>query len=75
MGHVLHENGTMDHDVVVKRAEFIDKSVEVRTMFSWAAPVEVLSALKIYCQISLALCSGIWEERRHLRCILHREQL
>ena len=49
LGHVLHENGTMDHDVVVKSAEFIDKSVEVRTMFSWAAPVEVLSDLKIYC--------------------------
>ena len=36
----------MEHDVVVKRAQFIDKSVEVRNMFEWAAPAEVLVALK-----------------------------
>ena len=45
----MHEAGNMDHDALVKRAEFIDKSVEVRTIFGWAAPVEVLAALKIYC--------------------------
>ena len=39
----------MQHDTVVKRAQFIEKSVEVRTMFSWAAPMEVHRALKIYC--------------------------
>ena len=49
LGHTLHESGTMDQDAVVKRAEFIDKSVEVRTMFRWAAPIEVLTALKVYC--------------------------
>ena len=38
----------MDHDVVVKRAQFIDKSVEVRTMFEWAAPAEVLQAMQTY---------------------------
>ena len=39
----------MDHDVVVKRAQFIDRSVEVRKMFEWEAPTEVLTALKTYC--------------------------
>ena len=49
LGHELHESGTMDHDATIKRAQFIDKSVEVRTMFDFAAPAEVLHAMKIYC--------------------------
>ena len=49
LGHELHESGTMNHDAKVKRAEFIDKSVEIREIFSFASPVEVLQALKIYC--------------------------
>jgi hypothetical protein len=49
LGHELHESGTMDHDAVIKRAQFIEKSVEVRTMFEWASPTEVLQALKTYC--------------------------
>ena len=36
----------MEHDVIVKRAHFIDKSVEVRNMFDWAAPADMLVALK-----------------------------
>ena len=39
----------MDHDAKVKRAEFIDKSVEIRETINFASPVEVLQALKIYC--------------------------
>ena len=39
----------MDHDAVVKRAKFIDDSVEIRTMFSFASPPEILKALKLYC--------------------------
>ena len=49
LGHELHESGKMDHDAKVKRAEFIDKSVEIRETFGFASPVEVLQALKIYC--------------------------
>ena len=49
LGHELHESGLMDHDAVVKRAQFIDNSVEVRMMFEWAAPAEVRTALKTYC--------------------------
>ena len=39
----------MDHDTVVKKVKFIDDSVEVRTMFKWAAPPDILKALKVYC--------------------------
>ena len=39
----------MDHDAGVKRAQFIGRSVEVRNMFSWAAPPEILKALRIHC--------------------------
>ena len=49
LGHELHESGLMDHDAIVKRAQFIDKSVEVRNMFEWAAPAEIMQALKTYC--------------------------
>ena len=49
LGHELHESGSMEHDVKVKRAEFIDKSVETRNTFKFASPVEVLHAIKVYC--------------------------
>ena len=34
---------------LVKRAIFINNSVEIREAFSFASPVEILSAIKIYC--------------------------
>ena len=49
LGHELHESGNMEHDAKIKRAEFIDKSVEVRQTFKFASPAEILRALKIYC--------------------------
>ena len=49
LGHELHESGKMEHDAKIKRAEFIDKSVEIRETFKFASPVEILRALKIYC--------------------------
>jgi hypothetical protein len=65
----------MDHDVVVKRAQFIDKSVEVRTMFEWAAPAEVLQAMKTYC--SDLYGSMLWDlgEKRHHKCTVLGTQL
>ena len=47
-GHELHESGSMDHDVRVKRAEYINKSTEIRETFSFASPVEVLRSLKVF---------------------------
>ena len=48
LGHELHESGSMEFDASCKRAQFIEKSVEIRTMFEWAGPVEILRALKLY---------------------------
>ena len=39
----------MDNDVTVKRAIFIQNSVNVRTAFGWASPVDVLTAVKLHC--------------------------
>ena len=49
LGHELHKSGLMDHDAVVKRAQFIRRSVGVRNMFSLAASPEILKALRIHC--------------------------
>ena len=48
LGHELHESGAMDHDIRVKRAEFINKTTEIRETFSFASPVEVLRSLKVF---------------------------
>ena len=48
LGHELHESGAMDHDITVKRAEFINKSTEIRETFSFASPVEVLRSLEVF---------------------------
>ena len=38
----------MNYDARMKRALFIDKSTGIREMFSFASPVEVLSAVRVY---------------------------
>ena len=48
LGHILHENCTMEDDARSKRMKFISESTDVREMFSWAHPVQVLNAIKIY---------------------------
>ena len=48
LGHELHESGLMDHDARVKRAQFIDKSTEIRETFAFASPVEILRAVKVF---------------------------
>ena len=42
LGHELHETGTMDHNINVKKAEFINKSTEMRETFAFANPVDVV---------------------------------
>lgn len=49
LGHTLHQNGKMDQDAKIRRAIFIDRSVEVREKLSFAEPSEVLRALTVYC--------------------------
>jgi hypothetical protein len=48
LGNVLHESGSMDKDVKVKRATFIRESTDLRDTFGFANPAEVLRAVKLY---------------------------
>ena len=38
LGHILHQDGTMDQDVKVRRARYIDRSVELREKMNFAGP-------------------------------------
>ena len=49
LGHTLHQNLKSDADAGVRRAAFIARSVEVRSQFSFAPPVQVLTAIRILC--------------------------
>jgi hypothetical protein len=48
LGHELRQECTIEHDAWCTRAKFIDRSVSVRDMFSFARPVEVLTATVTY---------------------------
>ena len=39
----------MDQDIKVKRARFINDSVEVRDVFSFAQPEQILHAVRVFC--------------------------
>ena len=58
LGHVLTTNGTMEQDGREKLAEFIDNTVKVRETFSFAHPVEKITAIEKYC--SSAYGSSLW---------------
>ena len=59
LGIVLTEEGSMEQDIVIKRAKFIQAAVEVRDLFSFAAPAEVLHAMKVYS--SSYYGSNLWD--------------
>ena len=48
LGHELHQSCNMDFDAKCKRADFIDKSTDIRMMFSFAHPHQVLTAVSTY---------------------------
>lgn len=48
LGHLLHQSCSLEHDAAVKRARFIDKTVELREVFSFALPSQVMRAVQIY---------------------------
>ena len=48
LGNMLTEKGDMEQDAVIKRAKFINSSVEIREVFKFAAPAEVVKSLKIH---------------------------
>ena len=49
LGNELSEDGTMDLDIKEKTAAFITRSLGVREQFSFAHPMEILKAVKVYC--------------------------
>jgi hypothetical protein len=49
LGHEFCEDGTMDTDTRMRRGAFIGRCLEVQEAFSFAAPSEVLGAIKLYC--------------------------
>ena len=48
LGHELHQCCNMDFDIKVKRAQYINRSVEIRDIFSFAEPQQVLQAVNKY---------------------------
>ena len=49
LGNELCQDGSMDMDIKDKTAGFITRSLQVREQFSFAHPMEVLRAVKVYC--------------------------
>ena len=49
LGHELHENGDQSFDCRIKRASFIENSVQLRETFKFAYPAQVLKAIQINC--------------------------
>jgi hypothetical protein len=48
LGHELHQDGTMELDAKMKRAGFIENSTEIREMFGFAHPSQILGAVQVY---------------------------
>ena len=48
LGHTLHEDCTMEEDARSKRMAFISDSLDIRDMFAWAHPMQVLQATQVY---------------------------
>ena len=48
LGHILSQDGSMTQDCLSKRAQYIDKTVDIRNMFSFADPRQVLTAVDKY---------------------------
>ena len=48
LGNELCSDGTMNHDCNVKRAKFIDNSIQVRELLKFAEPNEMLRAIYSY---------------------------
>ena len=49
LGHILHQDGTMDQDVKIRRARYIDRSVELREKMQFAGFDMIMKAHDIHC--------------------------
>ena len=48
LGHELHQDCTMDMEIKMKRANFIQSTTDIRDMFSFALPGQILGAVQTY---------------------------
>ena len=48
LGHTLQQDLSMDMDAKQKRAMFIDKSSDIRDVFNFAHPEQILRACQVY---------------------------
>ena len=48
LGHELHQLCNMEYDASVKRAQFIESSVQIQETFAFAQPTEILQAVQTY---------------------------
>ena len=49
LGHEFDDSGNMEMDIRMRRGALIGRCLEVQEAFSFAAPPEVLAAVKLYC--------------------------
>jgi hypothetical protein len=59
LGNILTVQGDMEQDAAVKRAQFISSSVQIREVFKFAAPAEVVKSMKIYSHSFYGSC--LWD--------------
>ena len=45
--HTLTQDGTMTHDAKIRRAQYINKTTDIRNIFHFADPLEMLAAVDI----------------------------
>ena len=48
LGHEMHQNASLDHHAKISRMSFISESTDVRNMFEFALPEQVIFALRVY---------------------------
>ena len=48
LGHELHQLCSMEYDVKIKRAQFIETAMDIRDTFKFARPQEIVRATQVY---------------------------
>ena len=49
LGHQMHQNCKMEHHARLSRMDFVSNSTDIRCMFSFAHPEEIMKAIRVYC--------------------------
>ena len=49
LGHTLAQDGSMNQDAKIRRAQYIDRTTDIRDTFHFAEPVQKLAAVDKYC--------------------------